>query len=243
MLHPGTPATARAGAIVDAAARRASARLVAVSRPGYGSSALTPPGLTSVAEQVALLADELGLERFAVWGWSGGGPYALAQAVVTPARVTRVAVAAGPAPGLPPEAEADLVAEATAWGAQFADMDDAAMAAALAGQTPPGEHYFDRHPEGRPAFLADFRRALASPDGYVRDNLTWEGDWDISLADVRVPVDLVYGESDQMVTRDNGDRLAAAIPHAKLHVLPGGHGDTTFGAADLALRLLADGRT
>jgi len=53
-----------------------------------------------------------------------------------------------------------------------------------------------------------------------------------------VPVDLVYGDTDQMVPVDNGHRLAAVLPHARLHVLPGGHGDATFGSADLALSLL-----
>ncbi len=41
-----------------------------------------------------------------------------------------------------------------------------------------------------------------------------------------------------MVTPDNGDRLAAAIPHARLQVFPGaGHGDITFGSADLVLAM------
>ncbi len=44
-----------------------------------------------------------------------------------------------------------------------------------------------------------------------------------------------------MVTLDHGQRLAAAIPHAHLHVLPGaGHGYATFGSADLVLTLLAE---
>ena len=239
LLQPGTPATGQLGALADAAARRSGVRLIAVSRPGYGASTPTAPGLVPVAAPVAALTDELGVERVAAWSWSGGGPFALAQAVVTPERVSRVVVAAGPAPGWPPEDEADLVAEATSWGRAFAEMDDDTMSVAMAEGAPPNEHYFEDHPAGRPTFLADFRRALARPDGYVRDNLTWEGDWEISLAEVRVPVDLVYGETDQMVTIDHGERLATAIPHAQLHALPGAaHGDTTFGAVDLVLRLL-----
>ena len=42
-----------------------------------------------------------------------------------------------------------------------------------------------------------------------------------------------------MVTLENGHRLAAAIPHARLHVLPGaGHGYATFGSADQVMGLL-----
>ena len=39
---------------------------------------------------VRQLADELGLERFAILGWSGGGPYALACAWSMPDRVAAV---------------------------------------------------------------------------------------------------------------------------------------------------------
>ena len=41
------------------------------------------------------LADSLGIHRFAVWGYSGGGPYAAACAAVLPNRVTKAAVSAG----------------------------------------------------------------------------------------------------------------------------------------------------
>ena len=237
VFQPGTPGTAGAGEVVAPAARRHGVRLVAVSRPGYGASTVAPPGLAHVAEQVGLLADGLGLERFGVWGLSGGGPFALAQAAVTPHRVTRAVVTAGPAAG-DPEDPAALTAEATETGSLFAGLDDDALWAVMAESAPPNEHFFRDHPDLRPAFVQDMRRAFARPDGYVRDGLTFAGAWDVDLAAISAPVDLVYGESDQMVPLDNGQRLAAAIPHAELHLLPGGHGDATFGSADLALRLL-----
>ena len=238
VLQPGTPATCRAGEIVEAAAARHGVRLISVSRPGYGDSAVTPPGLASVAAQVLLLADELGLERFGVWGLSGGGPDALGQAVVTPTRVTRVVVTAGPAPAEPVQDVAELASEADELAARFGGLD----ADTFVAQVPPTE-FFHRHPELAGLFVADLRRALARPDGYVRDNLSWQGDWDVALDAVTVPVDLVYGEADQMVTIDHGHRLAAQLPHARLHVLPGaGHGSATFGSADLVMELFTAGR-
>ena len=236
IVQPGTPSTGRVGELFDRAARSHGVRLLAVTRPGYGASAVTSPGLTSVAEQVALLADELGLERFGVWGVSGGGPYALAQAVATPDRVTRVVVSAGGAPGGPAQTVTELVTEANELAALFTGLD----ARAFVASRPRTERFFPDHPELAAAFIADLRRAVARPDGHVRDNQSWQGDWDFSLGDVVVPVDLVYGEVDQMVTLDHGQRLAAAIPHARLHVLPrAGHGYATFGSADLALGLFA----
>jgi pimeloyl-ACP methyl ester carboxylesterase len=232
VLQPGTPATARGGELLDKAAGSHGVRLVAVTRPGYGACPATPPGLASVADQVRLLADELGLERFGVLGLSGGGPYALAQAAATPDRLTRVVVAAGVAPGEPVQDVAELVSEASQLAARFAGLD----AEAFVAQLPPAERFFREHPEYVAAFIADVRRAVARPDGYVRDNLSWAGDWDVSPADLVVPVDLVYGDADGMVPIDHGQRLAAAMPLATMHVLPGaGHGMATFGSADLAL--------
>ena len=55
------------------------------------------------------------------------------------------------------------------------------------------------------------------------------------------PVDLFYGEADQMVPSHHGHRLAGLLPHATFTVLPGaGHGDTTFASIDRLLALLAD---
>jgi pimeloyl-ACP methyl ester carboxylesterase len=236
VFHHGTPGTCGAGAIVAEAATRHGVRLIAVSRPGYGTSATTPPGLASVASQVADLADELGIQRFGVWGLSGGGPYALAQAAVTPDRVSRAVVSAGGAPGSQLQDTDELVAESEQLSAHFGALD----ADGFLAQAPPHEMFFREHPELIDAFLANIRRATTRPDGHVRDNLSWQGEWDVALDSMRVPVDLVYGDADRMVILENGHRLAAAIAGARLTVLPGaGHGYATFGSADLVLEMLA----
>src|SRR5205814_8939255 len=48
----------------------------------------SPPSLHD-ALPISAIADELGVERFAVTGGSGGGPYSLALAARLPERVTR----------------------------------------------------------------------------------------------------------------------------------------------------------
>src|SRR5262245_33992499 len=74
-------------------------RLVAWDRPGYGDSTPRPGrSVADVVEDAADIADALGLERFAVWGVSGGGPHALACAALLADRVTAVASLASPAP-------------------------------------------------------------------------------------------------------------------------------------------------
>lgn len=253
LFFHGTPATAGQAAVVAGAAEAHGVRLVAPSRPGYGESTVAPPGLATSASDVLELADHLGLERFAVTGASGGGPFALAVAAVAPDRVTAVAVLAGPGvyAEVKPEVLADEDRRSLALLAQgevdeavrlTTETGDAELAglrglspvefsAALQTMAPPGESWFDSHPELRAHFEADFRRAVTTSDGYARDNLSWLGPWDIDLATITTPVELVYGESDRMAELAHGEWLHERLPNSQLRVIPGGHGDVTFGAA------------
>ncbi len=75
-------------------------RLIAPDRPGYGRSDFVE-GVTTVSNwpyDVAALADSLNLDEFAVFGPSGGGPYALACAWQIPERLTAVGVFASVGP-------------------------------------------------------------------------------------------------------------------------------------------------
>ncbi len=63
-------------------------RLIGVDRPGIGSS--TPhryANILAFADDLRTIADMLGIDKMAVIGLSGGGPYALAGAAVLPDRV------------------------------------------------------------------------------------------------------------------------------------------------------------
>ncbi|MCG3126343.1 MAG: hypothetical protein CHACPFDD_01176 [Phycisphaerae bacterium] len=75
------------------------ARVISVDRPGIGrSDAHAERRILDWADDLAQLADRLALPRFALGGWSGGGPYAAACAVKLRPRLTRVLVANGMAP-------------------------------------------------------------------------------------------------------------------------------------------------
>src|SRR6478672_10796406 len=81
----GTPASGLAGGTYDKAAAEAGVRWISVDKPGYGHSDLQPGRtLLDWPADVRALADHLGLERFAVAGESGGGPFALALAYALP---------------------------------------------------------------------------------------------------------------------------------------------------------------
>ena len=259
-LH-GTPGTAGCAALFDDAARRQGVRLLAVSRPGYGRSTTTLPGLSTVARDVGELVGSLGIGELAVWGTSGGGPYALAVGALLPDRVSRVAVVAGPAPyqQVAPEVldaedvrALELLAAGDADGAVaqvmpgvrrafdgVSRLPPGEFAEAFATMAPPNEHYFDSRPAEGATMFADVHRALERYDGLIRDNLSWLGPWDVDLGAVVAPTQLHYGDADAMVPAVHGEWLDARLPTAALTIHAGaGHGDLTFGLAEDILSAL-----
>lgn len=72
-------------------------RLVTFDRPGYGrSDPVARPSLRLVADDVAALARSLDFGRFAVVGFSGGAPYALACGVRAGASAVAAVALTGP---------------------------------------------------------------------------------------------------------------------------------------------------
>jgi len=78
-------------------------QFICIDRPGYGLSTYRPRrALEDFNGDVNALADYLGLERFGVLGWSGGGAFALAYLAHNQHRVTKTLTVA--TPNLPFEA-------------------------------------------------------------------------------------------------------------------------------------------
>ena len=85
--------------------RRTTFDWCGVDRPGIGSS--TPHQYENVfafADDLRTMADTLGIDKMAVIGLSGGGPYSLACAAAMPDRVVAAGVLGGVAPASGPEA-------------------------------------------------------------------------------------------------------------------------------------------
>ena len=225
----------------------AGLRLVTYDRPGYGrSTRQRGRRVVDCVSDVAAIADELEIERFAVSGGSGGGPHALAVAARLPERVTRVACVVGGAP---------YDAEDLDW---FAGMDpvnvqefgwalagEAILAAELQRQAQEAVARVDEDPT---ALLADVqlsesdRAVLSDPGvretlraathemfaagalGWVDDDLAFVRSWGFDLQELRVPVQIRYGVTDVLVPAAHGTWLAAHVPGAEVFVdEQGGH--------------------
>src|SRR5690242_15693615 len=85
----GWPSSRFQAKVLDAIARKLNIRIFSVDRPGYGLSDFQPNRtLLDWPGTVTELGDKLGLNKFAVMGVSGGGPYAVVCAYKIPERLT-----------------------------------------------------------------------------------------------------------------------------------------------------------
>jgi pimeloyl-ACP methyl ester carboxylesterase len=77
-------------------------RLIAPDRPGYGlSTAFAHQNIAAWASDARALLDHLSIDQTAVWGHSGGAPYACAVAAAFPARATGLLLTSAMAPAVP----------------------------------------------------------------------------------------------------------------------------------------------
>ena len=109
LFFHGTPGYRLNPWTTDAELRSLGVRLIALDRPGVGRSTPRPDRrLLDWPEDVQVLADALALERFAVVGFSNGGPHAAACAYKLRSRVSGTALVAPMPPLHEPRALREL---------------------------------------------------------------------------------------------------------------------------------------
>ena len=241
VLNHGTPASRLGFEFVDAPARARGVRVLCPDRPGIGRSDPRPlRTLAEWADDTVALADVLGIDRFAALGYSGGGPYALAAAGGAPDRVSVAGLIAGVGPLDGPDARQGLaktdlqlldLARRRPWAARAL-----LRALRLGARVSPASalRSFKKEvsavdqrvlDEQGPGIMAFFVEALRQgPQGVVDDYLLWAAPWGFALEQVRVPVHVWQGDDDLMVPMHHAEDMAARLPNATLHRLPGvGH--------------------
>jgi pimeloyl-ACP methyl ester carboxylesterase len=241
----GTP-SGRLGRWRDASIyERVGVRRITFDRAGYGLSTRRPGRrVVDVVEDVAAIADALGIDRFAVTGRSGGGPHTLACAALLGDRVLRcaavVAVApfdaegldwfAGQTPGNVTEGKLALQGEAALRVKLEADARTILdLIASGATNTLPDDYELsesDRAQQAKDsAVLAEnLPDALRNGvDGWVDDDLAFVTPWGFDVASIAVPTSLWYGRADTLVPAAHGDWLAARIPNVQVFANDAGH--------------------
>jgi pimeloyl-ACP methyl ester carboxylesterase len=226
---------------VEGPAKERGVRVVCPDRPGVGRSDPHPERtIPGYADDVSALADALGFERFAVLGYSGGAPYALACGARLPERVSVVGTMAGAGPHDRPGAregcsKSDLMlldlslrrpflARLAMFG--WAKVARFAPSVALKGLaedlSEPDRRFLEGEVQERGAaevmglFAEVFRQGGG---GAVLEYGLYGRPWGFSFEEVSVPVHLWHDEEDLVVPVHHAEDLASRLPDAKLHTL------------------------
>lgn len=259
----GTPGARRQIPLVGRrAADELGLRLVCVERPGVGdSSDHAYAQIRDWADDVAVVADHLGHDRFTIVGLSGGGPYALACAHQLPDRVAALALLGSVVPAVSEEGEAVAiggpVALARRWGGLLrtvrhplgfglsnlvrvvAPLGLPALHA-FARIVPEGDRRVLHQPEIQSMFLEDLVfGATRQCRALLHDIALFGRPWGFALAEVTVPVHWWHGDVDPFVPLADARRAAALLPRVDFVVRPGESHLGEFGEADKVLAVLA----
>lgn len=267
VYHSGTPTAATEWPPLHEAALQRNLRLVTYSRPGYAESSPRPGRrVADATEDVTAILDRIGGREFVTFGWSGGGPHALACAALMPDRCLAAATVASIAP---------YPADGLDWfaGMGHENVDEFSLALDGADALTPflvsmAEQMATLEPrdvaDALGALVSDvdraaltdefatltaetFRRAVSRGiEGWLEDDLAFTHAWGFELAGIRPPVAVWQGAHDMMVPFTHGEWLAAHIAGAEAHLLPDeGHLSLGFtrvpAVLDELLRLAAGG--
>lgn len=245
----GTPGSRTLAQLFDAGARRDGIRLIAPERPGFGRSDFLPERtFADWPDDVAELADALGFDRFAVAGFSGGGPYAAACAWKLPQRLTGTAIISGVGTAyvgsetggvrrltsalISVARRVRVVAGVVKRVVTFATprLPDRTLVQFLGKLPQPDEEIMAR-PEVTAVLAEDLREAFCGgAEGVELEVGLFDRPWGFELGEVSVPVHLWHGEADLSVPPASGRSVAAAIPDCRPVFIEGaGH----FAVVDL----------
>jgi pimeloyl-ACP methyl ester carboxylesterase len=256
----GFPASRLEAALLDSAARRRGVRVIAADRPGCGLSDFQPRRrIRDWPNDVIELADVLGIDRFAMVGVSGGGPYALACARYIPRRLTAVGVVCGLGPVGESWALRDMLwnrrlvfvlarrwpsllklVHAVFFGPLLKRWPDAILS--MIARTPATK---DRQvlvrADIRRALLASMRESVRrGPCGILHELPLYTHPWDFRPEEIDIVVHLWHGEADPVVPVAHTRALLKRLSHTRPLILPGeGHFSLPVNHMDGILRALA----
>jgi pimeloyl-ACP methyl ester carboxylesterase len=222
---------------LDVIAKRLHVRFIVPDRPGHGLSTWKPYTIASYPDIVAQFADKLGLDRFAVIGLSGGGPFVIACAWKIPQRLTAAVIVGSPAPFDLPGVK-DALSKEERQQYDLADKMPWLFRLFLwkftrdARKNPASIHaMFANASEADKSLLTQpgVRRAFenmingAFEQGTRAATHDWAllaRPWGFSLKEIKMPVHLWQGEADTFIPVKHAQVLAEAIPNARARFFP-----------------------
>lgn len=239
----------------DALLKSLDIRLIAIDRPGVGSSDfLRQRQLRDWPADVMAVADELGLARFSVLGYSGGGAFAAACARYIPDRLVNVALVSSIAPFHLP----DILAGIEPTNVQFLRLAQQRpwlyrllyKQIGLLAKLAPRQHVqralsgfgqADAEVFARPEVHAAMLASVGTGRGQQVDTALATGPWGFELDEITTPVHVWHGEEDRNASLAMFQYLAQGIPNARPYLVPGeGHISLLVNHARTILQALVD---
>lgn len=214
--------------------QRLHLRVIAIDRPGYGDSDARPGRtLLDSVDDLAQLADALHLPQFALLGYSGGGPFALASAFQLSHRITATALVEGIGPfDVPGTTQGMLRATKMQYWltrhlpllyrfmwTQLVKQPDRFIKGALSSLRPP-----DVSVLSQPTIQRIFTSMIAGlgPVGIqaaIEEGALISRPWGFRLEEITTPVQVWQGAEDLNAPPSMGRYLASVLPRGTLHFL------------------------
>jgi pimeloyl-ACP methyl ester carboxylesterase len=210
------------------------ARVIAFDRPGYGLSDPQPGReIHDWPHDVADALDVLGIDRFSLFGYSGGGPFALATAAAMPDRVASLTNVSAMGPLDTTEAAAmltrrqklerfvvahlsPLVRWQTAGLARQVHRDVATFLHNRMTVSPAADRVLLEDAAINAVMRQDLRSSMRQGGGTLAHELRLMArPWGFNIEDVRAPMQLWHGSADDIVPLWLAESVAARLPHAK----------------------------
>lgn len=234
----GTPGSRKPFVQHSKSAEELGIRYITYSRPGYGNSTRCEGrSVKDAASDVKEIADHLGIKKFAVWGFSGGGPHALACAALLPDRVVAVATVGGVAPydaeGLDYyegtgeyniEDDKLLRSNPVQWEKKNLDEMEETLSAdretAFKGiSSLLSKVDADTLSEGMGDYLIEGMREGCSNGvkGLMDDGIAFMRPWGFDPSVIKVPTQIWHGKNDLFVPMPHGEWLAGRIKGSETH--------------------------
>lgn len=240
IVLPGTPGSRLQVTWVrfQQAAEDLGIRVIGVDYPGVGLSTFRRNTVVGTADMIAALADALGLDRFAVLGYSAGGKHASACAWKFPDRVTRLVLLSSPCPVDVPGAQAarspldragSMLARRAPWTARLVERWMArdlrrgrvpkVLLMAISGCD--ADKAIAADEEFRQFFVRQAAEAYRQGTrGLAHDDVLEAQPWGFRLDEISVPIEMWHGTQDHPAPTAAARRLAAVLPHPTTHFVP-----------------------
>ncbi|MEM7535415.1 MAG: alpha/beta hydrolase [Chloroflexota bacterium] len=238
--HHGFPSSRFEAMMLKDAAEGADCRLISVDRPGYGLSDFQPNRtMLDWPDDLAMLADNLGIDKFYVMGLSGGGPYVATCAYKIPDRLFGATIVAGLSPKSYPQTKEGMafmgrltltIGDAMPWlnrlllwQMQKASNNPKMMERMLNAM--PAVDKAVLKSEEQQNFLRTVQESYRQGvDGATHEGRIYARPWGYELSDIKMPVSIWQGTLDVNVPVSNGHIYADNIPNATAHFIEGeGH--------------------